>query len=117
MTMTLVLMQLLAHTEALTTANPEDTTPWQVLRYVEENYVDGSFSDLAEQLHYDQLTVDTEPVTKWWRPEDGPKADIADVVVRMLNNSKQLKTIAEVVGSMPEAAPLIDKLNLEVENG
>jgi hypothetical protein len=71
----------------------------------------------AEQLHYDQLTVDTEPVTKWWRPEDGPKADIADVVVRMLNNSKQLKTIAEVVGSMPEAAPLIDKLNLEVENG
>jgi hypothetical protein len=71
----------------------------------------------AEQLHYDQLTVDTEPVTKWWRPEDGPKADIADVVVRMLNNSKQLKTIAEVVGSMPEAAPLIDKLNLEVDNG
>jgi hypothetical protein len=26
--------------------------------------------------------VDSAPVTKWWKPCDGEKADIADVVVR-----------------------------------
>ena len=31
----------------------------------------------AEQLHYDRLIVIDKPVTEWWKPEDGPKADIA----------------------------------------
>jgi hypothetical protein len=71
----------------------------------------------AEQMHYDRLTVDTTPVTEWWREEDGEKADIADVVIRMLNNSKPLTSIADVKIAMPGVAPLIDKLNLEIENG
>ena len=53
MTMALLFMQLLAHTENLATAGPEDALVWQVLRYVEGNYVHGSFGDLAAQLHYD----------------------------------------------------------------
>jgi hypothetical protein len=68
----------------------------------------------AEQMHYDRLAIDTEPVTKWWKPEDGEKADIADVVVRMLNNSNQLTNIGDVAREMPQVKPLIDKLNLEV---
>jgi hypothetical protein len=71
----------------------------------------------AEQMHYDRLTVDTTPVTEWWREEDGEKADIADVVIRMLNNSKPLTSIADVKIAMPGVAPLIEKLNLEIENG
>lgn len=39
----------------------------------------------TEQLHYNYAYVDEEPVTKWWIPEDGEKADIADVVIRMIN--------------------------------
>ena len=70
----------------------------------------------AEQLHYERLSVNDEPVTKWWTEADGPKADIADVVVRMVNNSKPLTTIAEVTKEMPQAKPLIDKLNLEINN-
>ena len=70
----------------------------------------------AEQLHYDRLTIDTTPVTDWWRPEDGEKADIADVVVRMINNSRPLTTIDEVKAVMPETKPLIDKLNLTIDN-
>lgn len=46
----------------------------------------------AEQLNYNRLIVATEPVTKWWQPEDGDKADIADVVVRILNNKIKTKT-------------------------
>ena len=60
MTMTLLLMQLLAHTDTLTSADPEDTIAWQVLRYVEEHYVSGSFGELAKQLHYDPSWLSRE---------------------------------------------------------
>ena len=70
----------------------------------------------AEQLHYDRLAIDTRPVTEWWKPQDGEKADIADVVIRMINESRELTTIADVKREMPNTAPLIDKLNLEIDN-
>ena len=70
----------------------------------------------AEQLHYDRVAVDDNPVTKWWKPEDGDKADIADVVIRMVNNSKPMTTIDEVKAKMPETKELIDKLNLTIDN-
>ena len=70
----------------------------------------------AEQLHYDRLTIDTRPVTEWWKPQDGEKADIADVVIRMVNNSKPMTTIDEVRAKMPETKELIDKINLTIDN-
>ena len=70
----------------------------------------------AEQLHYDRVIVDTTPVTKWWKPQDGEKADIADVVIRCINESQPLTNIKSVEDSMPQAKPLIDKLNLEIED-
>ena len=69
----------------------------------------------ADQLHYDRIIIDTTPVTTWWRPEDGEKADIADVVIRQINESKRLTTIEEVKAAMPQTSNLIDKLNLTVE--
>ena len=69
----------------------------------------------AKQIGYDQIHVDTDPVLKWWRPEDGDKADIADVVVRILNERKPMTSIDEVKEVMPIATELIDKLNLQVE--
>ena len=70
----------------------------------------------AEQLHYDRLTVDARPVTEWWKPQDGEKADIADVVIRMINESKPMTNIDEVKAKMPQTSELIDKLNLEIDN-
>ena len=70
----------------------------------------------AEQLHYDRLTVDIKPVTEWWREEDGPKADIADVVVRMINQAPPPpKTIDEVRQQVPAMGKLIDNMNLTIE--
>ena len=69
----------------------------------------------AEQLHYDRLTVDARPVTEWWKPQDGEKADIADVVIRMINESESLTSIKAVEDTMPNAKPLIEKFNLEIE--
>ena len=68
-------------------------------------------------INYDRMSIDTDPVMKWWRPEDGPKADIADVVLRMINNSKPLTNIDDVAREMPQTKPLIDKLDLEIDNG
>ena len=70
----------------------------------------------AKQIGYDQIHVDTDPVLKWWRERDGDKADIADVVVRILNERKPMTSIDEVKEVMPKAAGLIDKLNLKIEN-
>ena len=41
-----------------------------------------------ENLHYDRMHLNAEPVLRWWCEEDGPKADVADVVVRIVNNGK-----------------------------
>lgn len=68
----------------------------------------------AEQLHYDKLMLDCKPVQEWWQEGDGEKADIADVVVRIMNERKPMTSIGEVKREMPNAAGLIDKLNLEI---
>ena len=70
----------------------------------------------ANTIGYNRIVVDARPVFEWWRPCDGEKADIADIVVRMIQERKELKTIEEVKQAMPMTAPLIDKLNLELSN-
>ena len=40
----------------------------------------------ATQLNYDRLSVNTQPVTDWWQPSDGDKADFADIVIRMIQD-------------------------------
>ena len=68
----------------------------------------------AKQIGYDQIHVDTDPVLKWWCDRDGDKADIADVVVRILNERKPMTSIDEVKREIPTVAQLIDKLNLKI---
>lgn len=70
-----------------------------------------------EQLHYDNITMSTDIVTKCWVPEDGPKADVADIIIRFVHNSRKLGDIQDVKEQMPQAKPLIEKLNLEIEHG
>ena len=70
----------------------------------------------AEQLGYRNLILDCLPVQKWWKPQDGDKADVADVVVRILNERKPMTDIDEVKATMPIVVPLIDKLNLTIHN-
>jgi len=38
----------------------------------------------ANELQYPFLTINTKAVKEWWKPCDGEKADIADVVLRMI---------------------------------
>ena len=52
-TMGLLLLQLINHSDRLTSQNDENRLLVQVLRYIENNYKDGSLYELAEILHYD----------------------------------------------------------------
>lgn len=70
----------------------------------------------AEALHYDQVTVDIKPVTDWWKPCDGEKADIADVVVRMLQESKEYKRVEDFLKDVPQMKTMQQKLQLELAN-
>lgn len=73
-----------------------------------------AWKERAEGLHYDRVIVDAKPVTEWWKPEDGEKADIADVVLRMIRGQKIYKTVEEIIDDMPQLKVLHDKLNLSI---
>lgn len=60
MTMALLFLQLMGHTETLMTDGQEDAAVFKVLRYVETNYACGSFGELARQLHYDPSWLSRE---------------------------------------------------------
>ena len=66
-----------------------------------------------ENLRYDRMHLNAEPVLNWWREEDGPKADVADVVVRIINNAKP--TIEPLINK-PNVKKLINNLDLVEDN-
>ena len=43
----------------------------------------------AREINYERLQVNTDPVLKWWIPEDGEKADIADIILRFLRDGRR----------------------------
>ena len=53
MTMGLLFVQLMNHTEALQFKTQEQNAVISVLRYLEENYRDGSLTEIAGRLHYE----------------------------------------------------------------
>lgn len=53
MTMSLLFLQLSGNTQTLLADTVEQAAVFKVLQYVDTHYVNGSFSELAELLHYD----------------------------------------------------------------
>ena len=73
----------------------------------------------AKQIGYKNLSVNSEPVRKWWQPDDGEKADIADIVLRSLAEHKGQKPVQvaepleDWIKDNENVKTLIDKLKLE----
>ena len=84
-----------------------------IILYPDRDGID-KWREKAATIGYNKITIDCRPVQQWWKECDGPKADIADVVVRMLSESHPISTIEEAKAAMPLAVPIIDKLNLEI---
>ena len=69
---------------------------------------------MVYHLKYKQVIVDTTLVTKYWKEEDGPKADCGDVIVRITNESKHLsKPLSRLMMENPRLRVLIEKLKLQ----
>ena len=60
LTFSLLFMQLLEHTDKLLVSQKEQEVTVKVLRYIEENYVNGSLNTIAELLHYDTAWLSRE---------------------------------------------------------
>ena len=70
MTMGLIFAQLINHTEALEFQTEEQNTVMTVLRYIEENYRDGSLTEAAEKAKAEAQIVPVRTVS-WWLLEKG----------------------------------------------
>ena len=68
-----------------------------------------------DELNYDRISIDTRAVTEWWQPCDGDKADIADVVLRMINGrgDSPSKILGDLTKEHPAIQTLINKLELK----
>ena len=87
----------------------------KVVLYPDRDGID-KWRQKADLIHYDRMVINAEPVISWWREDDGPKADCADVVIRILNERKPMTSIEHVKAAMPTATPLIDNLQLTIAN-
>lgn len=59
-TMGLLFLQLINHTDRLIYKNKDEQLVVKVLRYIEENYKNGSLAELSDLLHYDVSTLSRE---------------------------------------------------------
>jgi AraC-like DNA-binding protein len=100
MTMALLFMQLLGHTETLSTDDQGDRVVWQVLRYVEANYVDGSFAELTEKLHYDPSWLSREIKRKTGKTYTQmiQEKRLAQAAFLLRNTERNVSDIAVAVG-------------------
>lgn len=64
MTMALLFLQLRSYTETLTTDTRENAAIFKLLDYIETNYVFGSLTEAARELHYDLSWLSREVVKK-----------------------------------------------------
>ena len=60
LTMGLLFVQLLNHTDRLSVGSQEQEIIVRVLRYIEDNYAGGSLTQIAGQLHYDTAWLSRE---------------------------------------------------------
>jgi hypothetical protein len=76
---------------------------------------------LRKGFLYRNCYLNNAVMTLQWKEEDGEKADMADVLVRVMDDARRdrcVKKLADVVPSIaPAAKMLIDKLDLEETNG
>lgn len=64
MTMALLFMQLMSHTEELAAQTREDAAVIKLLDYIENNYTNGSLTEAAEAFHYDISWLSREILRK-----------------------------------------------------
>jgi hypothetical protein len=85
-----------------------------IILYPDKDAAD-DWRQIASTIGYDRLAVNTAMMDKYWEPQDGPKADFADVITRRLYERKNGKpgTMLDLFcQENPQLRVLVDKLQL-----
>jgi len=100
MMMAVLFLQLMGHTDMLTTADPEEDTVLKVLRYLEGNYVSGSLTEAAEALHYDLcwLSRQIKRVTGKTYTQLVQEKRLAQAAFLLRNTRQNVADISQAVG-------------------
>lgn len=100
LTMGLLFMQLLNHTDRLVYESREDRAIIEVFRYIEENYKDGSLSEAARILHYDfyWLSHEIKNRTGMTYTEHLQKKRLSQAAFLLKNTELSVEEIAGAVG-------------------
>ena len=98
--MELLFLQLLSHTDLLAYDNPEEETVIKVLKYVEENYVNGSLTEVAGLLHHDVCWLSREIKRKTGRSytEIVQSKRLSQAVFLLKNTNMKISDISIAVG-------------------
>jgi hypothetical protein len=90
----------------------------RIILYPDRDAID-KWRAKAANLRYDRLTVNVQAVKDWWMPQDGEKADIADVIIRLLtSHTTPTTTVGDAMKNNPAIQKLVEKLNLKpIGNG
>ncbi len=100
MTMTLLFLQLMSHTDALLTQGQEDAAVFRALQYIETRYASDSFSELAELLHYDPSWLSRQIKQKTGKTYTQLVRDkrLAQAAFLLKNTDRNVADISRAVG-------------------
>lgn len=100
MTMALLFLQLMGHTDALASQDPGQAAILQVLAYVESHYAGGSLTELARELHYDLYTLSREIKRKTGKTYTRlvQERRLAQAAFLLKNTDRNVDNIAHAVG-------------------
>ena len=74
-----------------------------------------------KEIDYEYAYINNSILTLQWREQDGDKADIADVLMRVMDDERRDKSVKKLLDIMPKVEPaakmLIEKFNIEEKDG
>lgn len=100
MTMVLLFMQIMDHTDVLYMSDLDQSVIFRVLSYIESHYASGSLSELAELLHYDLYSLSREIKRKTGKnyTELVQEKRLAQAAFLLENTDQNVDRIANAVG-------------------
>ena len=93
----------------------------RIVLYPDHDCIEG-WQKVADEINYEHLSINTDPVLKWWKPEEGDKADVADIILRLLSQGRRdemkerdprRQQIAEWREQYPTFNELADRFDLQ----
>lgn len=100
MTMALLFMELVSHTETLQIPDQQQAVMVNVLSYIESNYAAGSLTELAQRLHYDLYSLSREIKRKTGKTYTQlvQEKRLAQSAFLLKNTDRNIEDIANGVG-------------------